>query len=132
MHILHLYPTLLTSSAPKASQSLKEAIALYNSNIDFADAITFESVNISPQQHNLSGKIFFLSHAPNVSTTSGTHFQPSLEHMGSWHVCFLSSVCLAAAPITTPASDKTLDLSSEVIKTSMESCRLITSGPTWN
>ena len=28
--------------------------------------------------------------------------------MGSLHVCFLSSVCLAAAPATTPTSDKML------------------------
>ena len=61
----------------------------------------------------------FLPHAPNVSTTSGTHFQPSLEQMGSLHVCFLSSVCLAAAPATTPASEKMLDLSGEVMDTSM-------------
>ena len=49
-----------------------------------------------------------LPHAPNVSTTSGTHFQLSSEQMGSLNVCFLSSVCLAAAPETTPASDKML------------------------
>ena len=60
-----------------------------------------------------------LFHAPNVSTTSGTHFQPSLEQMGSLPVCFLSSVCLAAAPATTPTSDKMLDLSREVMDTSM-------------
>ena len=58
-------------------------------------------------------------HPPNVSTTSGTHFQHSLEQIGSLHVCFLSSVCLAAAPATTPASDKILDLSREVMDTSM-------------
>ena len=28
-------------------------------------------------------------YAPNVSTTSGTHFQPSWEQIGSLHVCFL-------------------------------------------
>ena len=60
-----------------------------------------------------------LHHALNVSTTSGTHFQPSSEQMGSLPVCFLSSVCLAAAPATTPASDKMLDLSREVMDTSM-------------
>ena len=52
-----------------------------------------------------------LPHAPNVFTTSGINFQPSSKQMGSLHVCFLSSVCLAAAPATTPASDKMLDLS---------------------
>ena len=48
---------------------------------------------------------------------------PLVEHtskqMGSLDVCFLSSVCLAAAPATTPASDKMLDLSGEVMDTSM-------------
>ena len=34
-------------------------------------------------------------------------------------MCFLSSVCLAAAPATTPASDKMLDLSGEVMDISM-------------
>ena len=37
---------------------LKEAIAFYNSKVDPADAMTFESVTSSPpQQHHLSGKI---------------------------------------------------------------------------
>ena len=60
-----------------------------------------------------------LPYTPNVSTTSGTQFQPRLEQMGSLHLCFLSAVCLAAAPATIPASDKILDISIEVIKTSM-------------
>ena len=62
-----------------------------------------------------TGLLFFPMH----STTNRTHFQPSSEQMGSLNVCFLSSVCLAAAPATTPASDKMLDLSEEVISTSM-------------
>ena len=49
---------------------------------------------------------------------SATLVEHSQEHMGSLHVCFLS-VCLAATPATTPASDKILDLSGEVIETSM-------------
>ena len=53
------------------------------------------------------------SHAPNVST-SGTHFQPISEQIG-----VLSLLCLAAAPATTPASDKILDFSGEVMDTSM-------------
>ena len=58
-------------------------------------------------------------YAPNVSTTSGTHFQLSSEQIESLFECFLSSVCLAAALATTPASDKILDLSGEVMDTSM-------------
>jgi hypothetical protein len=46
------------TSAPNASHHLKQAIALYNTKINSADAITFESVTSSPpQQHHLSGKI---------------------------------------------------------------------------
>ena len=60
-----------------------------------------------------------LPHAPNVSTTSGMHFHSSSEQIGSLYVCFLSTVCLAAAPVTTPASYKMLDLSGEVMDTSM-------------
>ena len=43
------------ASAPNASN---QAIALYNTKINSADAVTFESVISSPpQQHHLSGKI---------------------------------------------------------------------------
>ena len=50
--------TINITNAPNVSQSLKEAIAFYNSKVDPADAMTFESVTSSPpQQHHLSGKI---------------------------------------------------------------------------
>ncbi|KAL5499769.1 hypothetical protein EMCRGX_G011229 [Ephydatia muelleri] len=43
------------TNAPNVSQSLKEVIAFYNSKVDPADAMTFESVTSSPpQQHHLS------------------------------------------------------------------------------
>ena len=60
-----------------------------------------------------------LPQAPNVSTTNGTHFHPISEQIVSLDICFLSSVCLAAAPATTPTSDKMFDLSGEVMDTSM-------------
>ena len=37
-----------------------------------------------------------------------------LEQMGPLHACFLFSVCLDAAPATTPALDKLLDLSRNI------------------
>ena len=49
-----------------------------------------------------------LPHAPNDYTTSGAHFQPSSEQMVSLNVCSLSSVCLDAAPETTPLLTKCL------------------------
>ena len=63
----------------------------------------------------------FPMHQMSPPCTSGTHFYSSSEQMGSLYVCFLSSVCLAAAPATTPASYKMLDLSrgGEVMDTSM-------------
>ena len=33
-----------------------------------------------------------LPHAPNVSTTSGTHFQPSSEQMGSLIIIMIQNV----------------------------------------
>ena len=46
------------TSAPNASHHLKQVMALYNTKINSADAITFETVTGSPpQQHHLSGKI---------------------------------------------------------------------------
>ena len=46
------------TSASNASHHLKQAIALYNTKINSADAVTFETVTSSPlQQHHLSCKI---------------------------------------------------------------------------
>ena len=60
-----------------------------------------------------------LPQEPNVSTTNGAHFHPNSEQIVSLHVCFLSPVCLAAAPATTPTSDEMFDISGEVMDTSM-------------
>ena len=46
------------ASAPNVSQSLKEAIAFYNSKVDPADAMTFESVTSSPPQHHHLSRLF--------------------------------------------------------------------------
>ena len=53
-----LFNAIDVTSAPNASHHLKQAIALYNTKFNSADAIAFESVTSSPpQQHHLSGKI---------------------------------------------------------------------------
>ena len=57
-YIASVSNAIYITNAPNVSQSLKEAIAFYNSKVDPADAMTFESVTSSPpQQHHLSGKI---------------------------------------------------------------------------
>ena len=57
-YIASVSNTIDIASAPITSQRLKEAVALYNSMVNPADAIAFESVTSSPpQQHHLSGKI---------------------------------------------------------------------------
>ena len=68
------------TSAPNASQSLKEAIAFYNSKVDPADAMMFESVTSSPpQQHHHSGKIeetFFKTLLNNSTVCTRAQCQP--------------------------------------------------------
>jgi hypothetical protein len=69
-----------------------------------------------------------------VLQKTGLQFFPKhqMEQIVSLHVCFLSSVCLAVAPATTPASDKMFDLSGEVHDGHINGCRLITIGPAWD
>ena len=52
--------------------------------------------------------------APYTSTTMGTQTHPSSLHFPSLASCFLCSVALAATPAESPASKKTLELSSDV------------------
>ena len=57
-------------------------------------------------------------HAPQVSTTIGTHTHPRSEHLGLLAWFFLNSVAWAAAVADTPASNKITGFSGEVMDTS--------------
>ena len=57
-HSSSAFISSLSNAAPNASHHLKHAIALYNTKINSADAVTFETVTSSPpQQYHLSGKM---------------------------------------------------------------------------
>ena len=65
----------------------------------------------------ITGLLFFPMH--QMSPPLVEHTSNPVRSRWDHYLCFLSSVCLAAAPATTPASDKMLDLSGEVMDTSM-------------